>query len=114
MAWYVGKDGQQIWIPRDDSVYTVIQPGETLPLENLQYLTVNSKKSVFVEHLMDEDILDAKNKSSRQKNRMKGKQRGFVVRVEQEEQLRVVPWFKAASTKLMDCDIVSRIDADDA
>jgi len=114
MAWYVGKDGQQRWIQRDESVYTVIQPGDSLPLENLSYLTTSTKKAVFQEHLMEEDPSDAKKRSKRERNRMAGKQRGFVVRVEQEEQLRVVPWFKAASTKLLDCKAVSKIDAEDA
>lgn len=113
MAWYVGKDGQQRWIPKDDSVYTVIQPADKLPIEDLSYLVKTSTKAVFQEHLVDED-LDCKRGSGRQKARTSGRQRGYVVRVHQEEQLRVVPFFKESTVKLMNCGLVSRVDTDDA
>jgi len=114
MAWYVGKDGHQVWIQKDESVYTVIQPEDKLPTEDLSYLVKTSTKAVFQEHLMEEHPLDSRTNSRRQRTKMAGRQRGFIVRVHQEEQLHVVPWFKAAAVKLMNCAVVSRVDTEEA
>eukprot|EP00435_Cladocopium_sp_Y103_P041501 s2013_g11.t1 len=55
-------------------------------------------------------------RSKRSKDKQAGKQRGFIIRAEVEESplTRVVPWFKDAAKKLMDCAVVSRVDADEA
>eukprot|EP00928_Gymnodinium_smaydae_P030159 TRINITY_DN22490_c0_g1_i4.p1 TRINITY_DN22490_c0_g1~~TRINITY_DN22490_c0_g1_i4.p1 ORF type:complete len:695 (+),score=177.50 TRINITY_DN22490_c0_g1_i4:200-2284(+) len=116
MSWYVGKDGQQIWIPRDELVHTVIYPATDLPLENLTYLAVNSKKAVFQEHLVDEDGLDGGTRNSkRRREKTAGRQRGFILRVEHlEEGSRVIPSFKAAASRLLEIGLAWRIDADEA
>lgn len=118
MSWYVGQDGQQIWIQRDEMVYTVVQSSNKLPAENLAYLAVQSKKAVYHEHICEEDLL-AEGMSSvprRRRARQGGRQRGFILRADTEDSsmTRVVPWFKASAQKLIDCDVVSRIDADEA
>eukprot|EP00927_Polykrikos_kofoidii_P083548 TRINITY_DN8581_c0_g1_i1.p1 TRINITY_DN8581_c0_g1~~TRINITY_DN8581_c0_g1_i1.p1 ORF type:complete len:858 (+),score=151.88 TRINITY_DN8581_c0_g1_i1:56-2629(+) len=113
MSWYVRKDGQQIWIPRDEAVFTVIAPVEALPLDNLTYLTTISKKSVFQEHLADEEENE---KSSRRRKKLAGRQRGFILRVEHEEQpwQRVVPAFQASAITLLKSGAASRIDVEEA
>mmetsp|Transcript_4558 Transcript_4558/g.10638 ORF Transcript_4558/g.10638 Transcript_4558/m.10638 type:complete len:511 (-) Transcript_4558:116-1648(-) len=115
MSWYVGQDGQQIWIRRDEVVYTVVRPREDLPLETLTYLSVNSKKATFQEHLtddIDEECKGPKN-SRRHRDKLAGRQRGFLVRVD-VEQSRVIPCVKEATKRLLDKGVASRIDADEA
>jgi hypothetical protein len=114
MSWYVGKDGEHLWIKRDETVYTVIQPEDSLPVESLTYLALNSKKAVYQEHLIGDDAGDVKNNSKRRREKQAGRQRGYIVRIEQEEQVRVVPSIKAATLKLIDDQVVSRVDADEA
>jgi len=117
MSWYVDQEGQQIWIARDETVFTVIEVSGKLPTDNLTYLTVHSKKAAYQEHLIKDDILvDGKSKVPRRRREQQaGQQRGFIVRVEVEDAplQRVVPVFKAAAHKLIDDTNVSRIDADD-
>ena len=93
-------------------VYTVVLPEGKLPVENLTYLAAHSKKAVYQEHICDEAAL----LNSRQKKKQAGSQRGFIVRVDQEETplTRIVPWFKGAAQKLLDADLISRVDAEDS
>jgi len=115
MSWYVGEDGEQIWINRDSTVYTVVVSDAPLPLEHLTYLAVSSKKAVFQEAIC-EDEGAAGGRSKRNKDKNAGRQRGFIIRQEVEESplTRVVACFKDAAKKLMDTGIVSRVDADEA
>lgn len=115
MSWYVGEDGAQIWINRDSTVFTVVVSDQQLPLEQLTYLAVSSKKAVYQEAICEDDQA-AGGRSKRNKDKNAGKQRGFIIRQEVEESplTRVVPWFKDAAKKLMDCAVVSRVDADEA
>ncbi|CAK0792711.1 unnamed protein product, partial [Prorocentrum cordatum] len=117
MSWYLGPDGQQIWsrvapgqrVPRDETVYTIVEGAGALPLENLSYLTSSSKKAVFHECIVDDDLNSGK--SNRQREKLKGRQRGFILRADTDESPlgRVVPWFKAAAQHLLDGDVVSRV-----
>mmetsp|Transcript_36192 Transcript_36192/g.115123 ORF Transcript_36192/g.115123 Transcript_36192/m.115123 type:complete len:524 (+) Transcript_36192:136-1707(+) len=117
MSWFVGEDGQQLWVARDETVYTVVEHEGELPLENLTYLSLQTKKSVYHECIYQEDLL-AEGKSRvprRQREHHSGRQRGFILRAEEESPLsRVVPWFKATAQKLVDDGEVSRVDADEA
>lgn len=112
MSWYVSQGGQQVWISRNETVFTVVQPVDLLPTEALSYLTLGSKKAVFQEHVIDDDF-DGK-LSKRRRAKMSGRQRGFIVRVEQEDQCRVVDCLKAAAKSLLDTGAVYRIDPDEA
>jgi len=114
MSWYVAQDGTQVWVGRDESVYTVIHPSKELQVDELTYLTTSTKKAAYQEHMMDQGI-DGK-VSGRQRAKMTGRQRGFIVRVDQEENVlaRVVTCFKAAAGKLLESGVVTRIDAEDA
>mmetsp|Transcript_45019 Transcript_45019/g.106940 ORF Transcript_45019/g.106940 Transcript_45019/m.106940 type:complete len:535 (+) Transcript_45019:92-1696(+) len=116
MAWYTAQDGQQVWIARDESVYTVIQPTQELAVEHLTYLTSSTKKAVYQEHMVTEELNDRGKVPRRQRERMSGRQRGFILRVDHEESAttRVVPWFKAAANKLVDMEVVSHVDAEEA
>jgi len=115
MSWYVDEDGAQTWINRDSTVFTVVVSEKQLPLEQLSYLAVSSKKAVYQEAICEDDQA-AGARSKRSKDKQAGKQRGFIIRAEVEESplTRVVPWFKDAAKKLMDCSVVSRVDADEA
>eukprot|EP00425_Heterocapsa_triquetra_P036049 CAMPEP_0195078498 /NCGR_PEP_ID=MMETSP0448-20130528/20675_1 /TAXON_ID=66468 /ORGANISM="Heterocapsa triquestra, Strain CCMP 448" /LENGTH=428 /DNA_ID=CAMNT_0040111243 /DNA_START=94 /DNA_END=1377 /DNA_ORIENTATION=- len=117
MSWYVGQDGQQVWIKRDEMVYTVVLSDGKLPEESLTYLTSHSKKAVYQEHMCDEDALDGKSRVPRRhRDKQAGSQRGYIIRVENEDKplSRVVPWFKGAAQKLLDADVISRMDAEDS
>lgn len=115
MSWYVDEDGARTWINRDSTVFTVVVSDKQLPLEQLTYLAVSSKKAVYQEAICEDDQA-AGTRSKRSKDKQAGKQRGFIIRAEVEESplTRVVPWFKDAAKKLMDCAVVSRVDADEA
>jgi hypothetical protein len=115
MSWYVGQDGHQVWIARDKAVYTVVVPTRNMPLENLSYLVSSTKKAVFQEHVVLEDEKASKS-SKREKGRMAGRQRGFLVRVEHEEAptSRLAPWFKTVGNDLLEQGIISKIDVDDS
>lgn len=114
MSWFAGEDGEQIWVDRDSVVYTVDSSVENLPLEHLSYLALTTKKAVYQEAMCDDDL--GGSKSKRNKDKTAGKQRGFIIRTDVEESplTRVVPQFKAAAKKLMDCSVVSRVDADES
>eukprot|EP00933_Yihiella_yeosuensis_P008939 TRINITY_DN11466_c0_g1_i1.p1 TRINITY_DN11466_c0_g1~~TRINITY_DN11466_c0_g1_i1.p1 ORF type:complete len:556 (-),score=151.25 TRINITY_DN11466_c0_g1_i1:160-1626(-) len=62
--------------------------------------------------MVDDDLSTKKGK----KDKSAGRQRGFILRAQVEESAvsRVVPWFKDAAKKLLDCSAVSRIDCDEA
>jgi len=115
MSWYVDEDGARTWINRDSTVFTVVISEKQLPVEQLTYLAVSSKKAVYQEAICEDDQA-AGTRSKRSKDKQAGKQRGFIIRAEVEESplTRVVPWFKDAAKKLMDCSVVSRVDADEA
>ncbi|CAE8613040.1 unnamed protein product [Polarella glacialis] len=114
MSWYTGQDGQKTWIERNAMVYNIVESDEQLPLEQLTYLAVQSKKAVYHEAVCDDD-LSATGKSKRQRDKQSGRQRGYIIRTDVDEHplSRVVPWFKAAVQKLMDFAAVSRVDADE-
>mmetsp|Transcript_102123 Transcript_102123/g.317677 ORF Transcript_102123/g.317677 Transcript_102123/m.317677 type:complete len:242 (+) Transcript_102123:116-841(+) len=111
MSWYVGQDGRKVWVENSETVYTVGEPEEELPLETLTYLAVNSHKPVFQENIINEDT---GKKTKKAKEGAAGRQRGFVVRVEQEDKGRVVATFRAAAEKLLASGIVSRYDVDES
>lgn len=109
MSWYVGKDGQQIWVARDQKVFTVVQPDSQLPTEKLTYLCKLREKASYVHHMVEDENPKDKKRA--------GRQRGFIVRVvdpEEQQQIRVVPWFKPAVMHLLDSGFISRADAEDA
>ncbi|CAJ1352798.1 unnamed protein product [Effrenium voratum] len=113
MSWYIGEDGEQIWIKRDSAVFTVVVSDKPLPTEQLSYLAVSSKKAVYQEAICDDD-LSAGGRSKR-KEKQTGKQRGFIIRAVEESPLaRVIDWFKDPAKQLMNCAVVSRVDADEA
>mmetsp|Transcript_3471 Transcript_3471/g.8647 ORF Transcript_3471/g.8647 Transcript_3471/m.8647 type:complete len:474 (+) Transcript_3471:67-1488(+) len=116
MSWYSAPDGQQVWVARDESVYILIQPTQELEVDNLTYLTSTSKKAVYQEHLINEELDNRGKVPRRQRERMSGRQRGFILRVDHEEAptSRVVPWFKASANKLVALDVVSHMDAEEA
>lgn len=109
MAWYVDTSGRQVWVDADETVYTVTAADDNLPVHTLTYLAVNSKKTVYTEHAIQDEI-EAKGKKKDQA----GKQRGFIVRVETEsDDCNVISCFHAAARKLLDDRVVSRIDHDE-
>lgn len=117
MSWYVSQDGQHIWIGKEEMVYTVVSSEGTLPLETLAYLAVSSKKAVYTEAIVEEAVADGRGTmSKKKKEKTSGKQRGFILRADVEESpvTKVVPWFKVATQKLLDCGLISRLDPDEA
>ena len=113
MSWYQAVDGRNVWVPREETVYTVIRRTDELPLEDLQYVSLAPAKPVFKEHLVNDDSWDIGRNKKRNRRRA-GKERGFVLRVESEEHARVVPWFKTACKQLLIGGACRRIDADEA
>eukprot|EP00929_Paragymnodinium_shiwhaense_P022423 TRINITY_DN1432_c0_g2_i2.p1 TRINITY_DN1432_c0_g2~~TRINITY_DN1432_c0_g2_i2.p1 ORF type:complete len:641 (-),score=161.14 TRINITY_DN1432_c0_g2_i2:183-2105(-) len=116
MSWYVGQDGRQVWIPKDESVYTVICPAEKLPMETLAYLTVSSKKAATQEYICGEEESSRGATSKRQRDKTAGRQRGFILSVKQEDNplSRIMPVFKAAADNVRKSPHVVRLDADEA
>lgn len=112
MSWYVGKDGRKVWAERDETVFTVSEPEEVLPKEILTYLATNLNKPVYAEHTIDEDAGGKKTKKAKEKQA--GRQRGFVVRVDQDDRIRVCAAFRPAAEKLLASGLVSRLDVDDS
>lgn len=118
MSWYVGQDGQQVWVKRDETIFTVVVAAGKPPIEQLAYLATHTKKASYQEHVMVEDqLLDGKSKVPR-RHRMKGvTQRGFIVRTDLGEEVpleRVVPWFKGAAQQLLEAQLISRVDAEES
>lgn len=112
MSWYVGQDGRKIWVERTELVYTVSEVEAELPLHTLTYLVSNAAKPIFAEHIVEDDIGGKKGKKSKEKQA--GKQRGFVVRVDQDDKSRIIPAFRAAADRLLSSGACSRIDVDDS
>lgn len=118
MSWYVGQDGQQVWVQRDEVVFTVVLGPGKLPVENLTYLATHTKKAVYQEHIISQDLYpDGKSRvPRRQREKQSGQQRGFIVRADIEESplQRVLPSFKAVAQRLIDSQVVSRVDTEEA
>lgn len=111
MSWYVTLQGRQIWVDRDEDVYTVGDPpDEELPLVNLAYLSVGSSKAMYAEHMIDEEG----SKRGKAKEKQGGRQRGFVVRVDHDTRTKVLASMQGAIDLLMQNGHASRIDIDDA
>mmetsp|Transcript_32273 Transcript_32273/g.68694 ORF Transcript_32273/g.68694 Transcript_32273/m.68694 type:complete len:299 (-) Transcript_32273:80-976(-) len=112
MSWYVGLDGRQIWVDRDEVAFTVteIPKGTELATESLTYLATSFKQAVYQEHMIDEEEGTGRNK------KRAGKQRGYVVRVggAEGERTRVHPPFQKAADWLLDKGVVTRIDLDES
>lgn len=109
MSWYVGQDGRQVWAERDDTVFTVGEPEGVLPMEILMYLSTNTQKAVYQEHTIDED----EKKGKKAKGGPIGKQRGFLVRVDQDDRVRISSAFQAGMQHLMSSGVVTRVDVED-
>eukprot|EP00435_Cladocopium_sp_Y103_P044796 s2013_g12.t1 len=58
MSWYVDEDGARTWINRDSTVFTVVVSDKQLPLEQLTYLAVSSKKAVYQEAICEDEPSD--------------------------------------------------------
>lgn len=114
MSWYVGLDGRQMWVERENNVFTVgdAPEEEELSLHNLAYLATTSAKSVFAEHMIDEDAGGSKTKKA--KERTAGRQRGFVVRLADDGRTRVTADLQAAVDHLVGAGSVTRVDIDDS
>lgn len=110
MSWYVGYDGRQVWVEAREKVFTCDKPEAELPKRILTYLASNLQKTVFAEHAVDEDD----GKKGKKKDRQAGKQRGFIVRVDQDERVNVSPTLQAAVDKLLSTGVVSRVDLDES
>lgn len=111
MSWYIDKNGRKVWAESHEIAYTVDEPEEKeLAVETLTYLTASSNKTVFAEHTIDDD---GDRKTKRAKEKQAGRQRGYVVRVEQDEKSRVHPAFRSAAAKLLSSGIISRLDIDE-
>lgn len=112
MSWYVDLSGRQVWVDAHETVYTVAVAVDELPVHTLTYVTTSSKKAVYTEHAaMDEYDLKQKKK---EKDGATGRARGFIVMVENAEGSSVNANFNAASKKLLDDKVVSRIDTEEA
>ncbi|OLQ03406.1 hypothetical protein AK812_SmicGene13664 [Symbiodinium microadriaticum] len=113
MSWYRSADGREVWVPRAETVYTVTEPLEELPLEELTYLSLGTSRSIFQEAFVQDDSWETGRRKKRQL-RTAGKQRGFLVRVAGDDQARVVPWFKAACKTLVADGVLSKVEAEEA
>mmetsp|Transcript_35005 Transcript_35005/g.80608 ORF Transcript_35005/g.80608 Transcript_35005/m.80608 type:complete len:286 (+) Transcript_35005:133-990(+) len=109
MSWYVGHDGRQVWVDARETVFTCDKPEGELPTKQLTYLASNLQKTVFAEHAVD----DGDVKKGKKKDKQAGKQRGFIVRVDQDERVNVLPTFQAAVDKLLNTGVASRVDLDE-
>jgi hypothetical protein len=111
MSWYIALNGKQVWIDRDELAYTAPEPPDELPVRVLTYLTVTAKQATYQEHAVD-DPADSRTKKSKDKSA--GRQRGFIVRVDNPEVNRVLSCFQAAAARLLDSGVVSRVDIDES
>ncbi|CAE7541463.1 SAMS2 [Symbiodinium necroappetens] len=109
MSWYVGHDGRQVWVDARETVFTCDKPEDDLPTRQLTYLASNLQKTVFAEHAVD----DLDGKKGKKKDKQAGRQRGFIVRVDQDERVNVLPSVQAAVDKLQSSGAVSRVDLDE-
>mmetsp|Transcript_163112 Transcript_163112/g.523059 ORF Transcript_163112/g.523059 Transcript_163112/m.523059 type:complete len:652 (+) Transcript_163112:162-2117(+) len=113
MSWYQAADGHEVWVPRNETVYTVIEPSKDLPHEELMYLSMTTNKPVFQELSVEDDSWDIGRNKKRHMKRA-GKERGYLLRVETDGQARVIPWFKAACKQLIAQGFCSKIDVAEA
>jgi small subunit ribosomal protein S25e len=113
MSWYRDINGQQVWINRDERIYSIAGPTDLVE-ETMAYLSSTTKKAVYQEQVINED-LDMAKIPKKQREKLQGKQRGFIVRVDTEQHVasRVVPFFRVAATKLLE-SVASRVDCDEA
>ncbi|CAE7284364.1 SAMS2 [Symbiodinium natans] len=109
MSWYVGHDGRQVWVEARETVFTCDKPEDVLPNRQLTYLASNLQKTVFAEHAVDDDDV----KKGKKKDRQAGRQRGFIVRVDQDERVNVLLPVQPAVDKLLTSGAVSRVDLDE-
>merc|ERR1719313_2338850 len=114
MSWYESEDGELVWVGRDETVYTVIPPSDNLETEELIYLSVSTSKAVFKEQLIDDDTWDTGYNKRKMKKKFAGKQRGFLFRIEHDENLRVVEWFRDVCATLQEMGVCSKVDANEA
>lgn len=113
MSWYVDQRGRQVWVEREETVFTIDEPPEDWDptTENLTYLASASSKAVYAEHSIDEE---SASRGSKKKDAQAGRQRGFVVRVDHEDDglSRVTSDFQAVANGLLASGAVSRVDVD--
>lgn len=112
MAWYVDLNGRQVWVEAEDTVYTVLSASDDLPVIPLKYLVTTTKKASYAEHAIDDDI----ETGGKKKKEMAGRQRGYIVRMEErgEALFHVKEFFQEVAGKLLSSGVVSRIDADES
>lgn len=106
----MGHDGRQVWAERNELVYTIDNPESELPLEILTYCVSNTQKAVYQEHIIEEED----GKKGKKAKGLLGKQRGFLVRVDNEERVRVMGPFQAAVNHLLANGVITRVDVDDS
>mmetsp|Transcript_67490 Transcript_67490/g.161963 ORF Transcript_67490/g.161963 Transcript_67490/m.161963 type:complete len:282 (+) Transcript_67490:87-932(+) len=111
MSWYVNLEGRKVWVDSNDIAYTVVEVEEVLPVQELAQLATNTAKAVYQEHIIEDD--DG-SKGKKKAEKRSGKQRGFVVRVDQDERTIVTSVFQAAADHLVESGIVSRVELDSA
>lgn len=95
----------------DETVYTVTVADGDLTHHTLTYLAVRSKNAVYAEHAVEDDVGDNKKKKKEQA----GKQRGFIVRLDNDpDECNVISCFQGVARSLIAAGVVSHIDADEA
>lgn len=114
MSWYVSIDGRQVWVERDETVYTL---GDTpvakdLPKQELSYLATATKQAIYTEHMVDDDLGGKRGKA---KEKQSGRQRGFVVRMDcVEARTKVNSSAQGIVDRLFDTGTISRLDIDES
>eukprot|EP00435_Cladocopium_sp_Y103_P038724 s1042_g10.t1 len=111
MSWFRTPDGTQVWVPREEILYTLRPAPKDLSTKELTYLSLGSSKPVFQE-IFEDETWDGRKK--RHARKAVGKERGYLVRVEMDAQARVVSWFKAALQILVRDQVVSKVDPNEA
>eukprot|EP00930_Biecheleria_cincta_P042050 TRINITY_DN2891_c0_g1_i2.p1 TRINITY_DN2891_c0_g1~~TRINITY_DN2891_c0_g1_i2.p1 ORF type:complete len:298 (-),score=80.01 TRINITY_DN2891_c0_g1_i2:76-969(-) len=112
MSWYVSFDGRQVWVDSSERVLTCDKPEEELKIVPLTYLASNTQKTVFAEYSVDDDD----GKKGKKKERQSGRQRGFVVRVDngKEDRVVVLTPFQATLDRLLSSGVASRVDLEES
>ncbi|CAK0818055.1 unnamed protein product [Prorocentrum cordatum] len=110
MSWYVDQRGRRVWVEREETVFTIDEPTEEPPTENLTYLASASSKAVYAEHSIDEES----GARGKKKDAQAGRQRGFVVRMDHDDDglSRVAEDFVPVARDLLKSGAVSRVDVD--
>lgn len=95
-----------------ERVLTCDKPEEELKVVPLTYLASNTQKTVFAEYSVDDDD----GQRGKKKERQSGKQRGFVVRVANgnDDRVIVLTPFQATIDRLLSSGVVSRVDLEEA